>query len=317
MPFVKVVKNKAYFKRYQTKFKRRRQGRTDYYGRQRLVLQDKNKYDSPKYRLVARFTNTKVIAQVTYATLKGDIVFESAYSTELAKYGVKTGLKNYAAAYATGLLVARRALKKMGMDSDYEGEVEVTGEIENTEAEEDSSRNPFKVFLDVGLARTSTGCRLMAVAKGASDGGLYCPHNEKRFPGYERNEDGKGGNFAPEVLKARIFGNHVAEYMEEVAEESPDKYAQLYGKGGAKKNTRTSYTDAGVTHDSIEEMYKKCHAAIRADPTRDASPAMKIDKSFKHQPKRTNAERKAAVEAEKERLQGLVDAAEESEEDDE
>merc|ERR1719238_1804234 len=87
----------------------------------------------------------------------------------------------------------------------------------------------------------------MAVAKGASDGGLYCPHNEKRFPGYERNEDGKGGNFAPEVLKARIFGNHVAEYMEEVAEESPDKYAQLYGKGGAKKNTRTSYTDAGVT----------------------------------------------------------------------
>ena len=33
MPFVKVVKNKAYFKRYQTKFKRRRQGKTDYYGR--------------------------------------------------------------------------------------------------------------------------------------------------------------------------------------------------------------------------------------------------------------------------------------------
>merc|ERR1711991_259052 len=110
---------------------------------------------------------------------------------------------------ATGLLVARRVLKKMGMDGEYEGETEVTGEIENTEAEEDSSRNPFKVFLDVGLARTSTGCRLMAVAKGASDGGLYCPHNEKRFPGYEKNEDGKGGK-------------HVAEYMEEVAEESPD-----------------------------------------------------------------------------------------------
>ena len=44
---------------------------------------------------------------------------------------------------------------------------------------------------------------------------------------------------------------------------------------------------------------------------------MKIDKSFKYQLKRTNAERKAAVVAEKERLQGLVDAAEESEEDDE
>ena len=119
------------------------------------------------------------------------------------------------------------------------------------------------------------------------------------------------------MLKNRIFGKHVAEYMEEVAEESPDKYAMLYGKGGAKKNTRTSYADAGVTHDSIEEMYKKCHAAIRADPTRAAAPAMKIDKSFKNPAKRTNAERKAAVEAEKERLQALVDAAEESEEEEE
>uniref|UniRef100_A0A8C6Y2N2 Ribosomal protein L5 n=1 Tax=Naja naja TaxID=35670 RepID=A0A8C6Y2N2_NAJNA len=41
MGFVKVVKNKAYFKRYQVKFQRRREGKTDYYARKRLVIQDK------------------------------------------------------------------------------------------------------------------------------------------------------------------------------------------------------------------------------------------------------------------------------------
>lgn len=37
--FVKVVKNKQYFKRYQVKFKRRREGKTDYYARKRLIVQ--------------------------------------------------------------------------------------------------------------------------------------------------------------------------------------------------------------------------------------------------------------------------------------
>ncbi len=55
MPFVKVQKTKAYFKRYQVKFRRRREGKTDYRARKRLITQDKNKYNSPKYRLVVRF----------------------------------------------------------------------------------------------------------------------------------------------------------------------------------------------------------------------------------------------------------------------
>ncbi|MPC66490.1 60S ribosomal protein L5 [Portunus trituberculatus] len=48
--YVKVVKNKAYFKRFQVKFKRRREGKTDYYARKRLVVQAKNKYNTPKHR---------------------------------------------------------------------------------------------------------------------------------------------------------------------------------------------------------------------------------------------------------------------------
>ena len=44
MGLVKVQKNKAYYKRLQTKYRRRREGKTDYYARRKLVSQDKNKY---------------------------------------------------------------------------------------------------------------------------------------------------------------------------------------------------------------------------------------------------------------------------------
>jgi large subunit ribosomal protein L5e len=121
MAFVKLVKNKAYFMRFQTKFKRRREGRTDYFARKRLVIQDKDKYNTPKYRLVARITSNRVIAQVIYSTLQGDRVFCAADSTEFRKWGLNAGLSNYASAYATGLLLARRLLQKVGLDASYEG----------------------------------------------------------------------------------------------------------------------------------------------------------------------------------------------------
>ena len=117
MGYVKVLKNKAYSKRYQTKFRRRRQGKTDYYARKRLVVNDKDKYDSKKYRLVVRFTNKRVLTSINYSTLKGDMTVCAADSKELARYGVERGLTNYAAAYATGLLLARRLLKMKSIDS--------------------------------------------------------------------------------------------------------------------------------------------------------------------------------------------------------
>jgi large subunit ribosomal protein L5e len=150
MAFVKVVKNKAYSKRYQTKNKRRRQGKTDYFMRRRLIQQDKNKYDSKKYRFVVRRTNTKIICQVIYATLTGDKVLVQANSAELKRYGIERGHTNYAASYCTGLLAARRLLAKVGMDSMYKGVEKATGEsydVNNDMGE----RRPFKCFLDIGL----------------------------------------------------------------------------------------------------------------------------------------------------------------------
>merc|ERR1739847_134843 len=71
MGFVKVVKNKAYFKRFQVKWRRRREGKTDFYARKRLINQEKNKYFTPKFRLVVRFTNRDIIAQIVSAKIVG------------------------------------------------------------------------------------------------------------------------------------------------------------------------------------------------------------------------------------------------------
>ena len=132
-PFTKTVKSDSYFSRYQTKYRRRREGRTDYYARKRLVSQFKNKFNAHKYRLVVRFSNRFVTCQIVYAKIQGDCVFAHASSRELPRYGIKHGLSNWTAAYATGLLVARRALKKLGLDEKYQGQVEPDGELVHTE----------------------------------------------------------------------------------------------------------------------------------------------------------------------------------------
>lgn len=94
------------------------------------------------------------------ANIVGDSVLAAAYSHELPRYGLEVGLTNYAAgilkilvffhvltcsclwlyhrsvilncfilkmwlAYCTGLLLARRVLKMLEMDDEYEGNVEV------------------------------------------------------------------------------------------------------------------------------------------------------------------------------------------------
>ncbi|KAG7795490.1 hypothetical protein KL929_003841 [Ogataea haglerorum] len=252
MAFTKALKTSAYHSRYQTPFRRRAEGKTDYYARKRLVTQHKAKYNSPKYRLVVRFTNKDIICQIVSSTLTGDVVFTAAYSHELPRYGITHGLTNWSAAYATGLLVARRALQKLGLDDTYQGVEEVEGEYELTEAVEDGPR-PFKVFLDVGLQRTTTGARVFGALKGASDGGLYIPHSPSRFPGWDIESE----ELDTEVLRKYIFGGHVAEYMEELMDDDEEKYRTLF-KG---------YIADDIDADAIEDLYAEAHEKIREDPS--------------------------------------------------
>merc|ERR1711959_837389 len=256
MAFVKLVKNKAYFKRYQVKYRRRREGKTDYYARKRLVAQDKNKYNSPKYRFVVRFSNKTVTCQVMSSKIAGDVCHTAAYSSELPRYGLPVGLTNYAAAYCTGLLCARRLLQKYGLDKKFPGTEEADGEFDDwyIHNEEDGEDGPaaFHALLDVGLKATSRGSRLFAALKGAFDGDLEIPHSEKKFFGY----DPEAKEYCAEEHKERIFGGHVRDYMESMEQEDPDKYAKHFKR----------FIDADISADDLEELYGKVHAAIRADP---------------------------------------------------
>jgi len=195
MPFIKVIKNKSYFKRFQVKYRRRREGKTDYQARKHLIQQDKNKYNSPKYRFVVRYSNKDIITQVIYAKIQGDVVMSAAYSHELEKYGMPVGLTSYAAAYATGLLLARRLLTKLKLEK-YVGTTDIKGEEFHVEALEDGPA-PFHALLDVGLRRTTTGSKVFAALKGACDGGMDIPHSEKRFVGFNKEEK----KLNPEVLR--------------------------------------------------------------------------------------------------------------------
>ena len=320
MPFVKVIKNKQYLKRFQVKFRRRRQGKTDYRQRHKLITQDKNKYLSPKYRLVVRFTNRYVICQIVYAEITGDKVLCAANSKELAKHGLEVGLKNYSAAYCTGLLVARRLLQKLNLDEVYKGVEEPTGDVVSCKGENDNKtyyveeldeeKRPFRALLDVGIRSTTTGSRVFAAMKGASDGGLDIPHNHKRFPGYSKETK----QFDADMHKGRIMGEHVADYMREMEEDDEENYNKHF----------RMYVEKDISADDLEDLYAKVHASIREDPT----PAEKVEfkdqskgvyaKEKKHsQTERKNAakEKKAALRA----AAGLDGGAEDDdeEEDDE
>jgi len=278
--FVKAQKSKAYFKRYQVKFKRRREGKTDYRARIRLINQDKNKYNTPKYRFVVRFSNKDIVAQIIYATLAGDVTMAAAYSHELPRYGLEVGLTNYAAAYCTGLLLARRVLKQLEMDDEYVGNEEATGEDYSVEPGE--SRRPFRALLDVGLVRTTTGNRVFGALKGALDGGLDIPHSEKRFAGFSKDDK----SLDADVHRKYIFGGHVSTYMKMLREDEPSKYQSQF----------TKYLEKGIEPEDVEEMYKKVHAAIRADPSAKLT-EKHVPKEHKHYnlKKLTYEERKAKL----------------------
>eukprot|EP00761_Pharyngomonas_kirbyi_P011210 gb/GECH01011235.1/.p1 GENE.gb/GECH01011235.1/~~gb/GECH01011235.1/.p1 ORF type:complete len:299 (+),score=59.78 gb/GECH01011235.1/:1-897(+) len=295
MAFVKVLKTGSYFSRYQVKYRRRREGKTDYAARRSLIIQDKTKFQSPKYRLVVRVTNRDIICQIVYSKVKGDFVMCAAYSHELPRYGVKLGLTNYAAAYCTGLLLARRLLTQLGLNKLYEGKTEVDGEYFEVEPEGD--KRPFKALLDVGLARTTTGARVFGAMKGAVDGGLNVPHSESRFPGYDR----EAKSYDAETHRHYIFGGHVADYMRDLKEENPEQYKKVFGR----------YEREGINADDLESIYSKAHEAIRGDPTIKKATPKNVEELKKKYPQRRKLnlkERKNNIRQKKAAIQAKLAA---------
>jgi large subunit ribosomal protein L5e len=210
------------------------------------------------------------------------------------------------------------------MNDIYKGLEAVDGEFFNVTKADDQKRRPFKAFLDVGLVRTTTGNRVFGALKGAADGGLYVPHNTKRFPGYhlEKKEvtAGKGrkaavvekgkssGAYDAKEHRDHIFGAHIQTYMDILKKENKDRFKKQFNRWEA------ALTKAKVA--TLEALYKKAHAEIRKNPkhakTARKQPAVRkqitkakgvlVQSNFKgakwlRQYKLTNLERKARVAA--------------------
>ncbi|MEM1938444.1 MAG: 50S ribosomal protein L18 [Acidilobaceae archaeon] len=137
---------------YRVPWRRRREGKTNYYKRIKLIK-------SGKPRIVFRRTLNYIMVQVVEARIEGDRVIAMAHSKELTKlYNWLGGGKNTCAAYLTGLLAGYRALLK----------------------------GVREAVLDIGLYRPSKGCRAFAALKGALDAGLKVPHSPEILPGEDR-----------------------------------------------------------------------------------------------------------------------------------
>ncbi len=136
---------------YRVKFRRRREGKTNYYRRRRLLL-------SRKPRLVIRKTNTKIIVQIIKATVTGDVTEASALSLELANHGWMASSNNLPSAYLTGFLAGLRA-KSKGIEY---------------------------AILDIGLIPPVRGSKVYAAMKGVVDAGLEVPHDPEVLPDEDR-----------------------------------------------------------------------------------------------------------------------------------
>jgi len=118
--------------------------------------------------------------------------------------------------------------------------------------------------------------------KGAVDGGLYVPHNPKRFPA----DKAAKGKFSPKQLRRYIYGGHIADYMTLLKEKNPEKYKALFA----------NYIKAGKNPGDLEKMWGEVHANIRKSPAhvkvvRNTAPK----KVRKHPKKRNNKQRKNRV----------------------
>lgn len=137
--------------RYKVQFRRKREGKTDYRHRKKLLM-------SGLPRAVVRKSLRNVIVQCIEFTPQGDKVIASANALELKDYGWKGSFSNTSAAYLTGLLAGSRASRK-GVN---------------------------KAVLDIGMNSPAKGSKVFASLKGLLDAGLEIPHSEKVIPSAER-----------------------------------------------------------------------------------------------------------------------------------
>jgi len=161
--------------RYSVKPRRRREGKTDYRKRLKLLR-------SGKVRAVVRKSLKNTQIQLIEYKEGGDNILVTANSKELnSKYNWKFSTSSTPAAYLTGLLAGVRS-KEKGIS---------------------------ECVLDIGRHPPVTGSKIFASVKGLTDAGIECLHDEVKIPSEDRI---MGKHLAEEItpavddMKKKIIG---------------------------------------------------------------------------------------------------------------
>lgn len=181
-------------------YRRKREGKTDYKRRMKLLL-------GGKPRLVLRKSAKYMYLQLVEFKPEGDSTIASANSGELEKFGWKGGFANTSASYLTGLLLAKKIKKKTAC------------------------------VLDIGHMTSIKGAIIYAAAKGCVDGGLDIPFASEVAPSMNRIR-GEHIAYYAKMLKdnkakyQKQFGGYMKESFD--PETLPSHFDQVKNKIGAQ-----------------------------------------------------------------------------------
>ena len=144
----------AYGKSQRLRPKRRRQGKTDYHRRLRLLM-------SGAPRAVVRVSNTQVICQLVSYNPGGDAILHSVNGkslTDSCAWPEDASKKSIPACYVAGYALGKKAV----------------------------SAGNHEAVLDIGVAASSPGSRVFSALQGMIDAGLDIPHGTSVLPNEER-----------------------------------------------------------------------------------------------------------------------------------
>jgi len=183
---------------YTVKYRRKREGKTNYKTRLRLVA-------GGKPRLVVRKSLKNIMVQIIEFAPTGDRVLASANSRELRKAGWKGSLNSTPAAYLTGLLLA--------------------------------SKKKVECVLDIGLNVSVKGSVLYAALKGAVDGGMSIPYSTQVLPSDARIRGEHIAAYAKKLKENKTaYEKQFSKYLKEGfdPESIPDHFDEIRKKLGGK-----------------------------------------------------------------------------------
>lgn len=197
-------KKRRYGPLYRVPFRRRREMKTDYQQRKRLLK-------SGKIRFVTRPSNKQVLVQFIESKIGGDKTFVQTRSSDLKDYGWSISTSNLPAAYLTGYLAGKKALKAKINEA----------------------------ILDIGIHTANPGTRIFATLKGVVDAGVEVPYNERMLPSEDRIKGEHIKSYAKILAKEdkEKYNKHFSNYLK--ADVKPEDLPDLF------KETKTKIDSVG------------------------------------------------------------------------